>query len=323
MKILYTICKNFFVFGIWIVLFGIFQWWGVFAITDPAVKYPWLDLYLEDPALVWETPEWFMPSGSGDAPEDIWYWKSVLPYPQDRNEDVYLVIPGLWLITPVVDIPEWSRDYTNMFNGREIAINNYLQNWIIEYPWSPQPWYEWLRVDFWHSNYLKNDPWRYKTIFANLMRLDPGDEVWYYVRTDDGSYDLRKYDVTASYPTDPSNVDILLRDGQWADALIFWCYNGIKGRWIIEATYRGVSKGGRAGNSTYLAIPRTIKNRVDSAINVLRHLSIDKRKYEIIVLYNGIKRARAWLDTADIDYDLKEQLLSYLEDKLAGIYPQN
>ncbi|MBP6257010.1 hypothetical protein KA405_04870 [Patescibacteria group bacterium] len=44
------------------------------------------------------------------------------------------------------------------------------------------------------------------------MRLDPGDEVWYFVRNGD-NYDLHVYEVTASYPTSPSYTDALHYDG--------------------------------------------------------------------------------------------------------------
>lgn len=69
------------------------------------------------------------------------------------------------------------------------------------------------------------------------MALDVNDEVWYYVKQPGDRYKLFKYKITNSYPTNPNNVGALARDGHGADALIFGCYHGLDGRWMIEATY--------------------------------------------------------------------------------------
>lgn len=53
------------------------------------------------------------------------------------------------------------------------------------------------------------------------MALDEGDEVWYYVKQPDNRYKLFKYEVTRSYPTNPTNVAALAWDGDGADALVF------------------------------------------------------------------------------------------------------
>gem|GEM_PF-6774253 len=68
--------------------------------------------------------------------------------------------------------------------------------------------------------------------------MDENDEVRYFVKNGD-QYTLHRYLVTASYPTKPSNVAPLHRDGDGADALIFGCYHGLDGRRMIEATYIG------------------------------------------------------------------------------------
>ena len=213
--------------------------WVWYAITDPLLKEQqlWIDLYLEDPDLVFTPPEWFVPYDLASAPTQASYWiNEVLPYEQDRNADTYLVIPQLWLVAPIVTVPEWSYDYTTMKSWREIAINKYLQQWVMQYVWSIQPWYRWKHINFAHSNYFASDPGRYKSIFANIIALDPGDEIRYFVRSFGGEYERIRYTVTDSYHTWPSNVSVLQWDGEWADAMIFGCTYWVDGRWIVEAT---------------------------------------------------------------------------------------
>jgi hypothetical protein len=52
-----------------------------------------LELYLQSLDLVWEKPDRFVPMDHRNAPRNIDFWLQVLPFPEDRNEDLYLVIP--------------------------------------------------------------------------------------------------------------------------------------------------------------------------------------------------------------------------------------
>jgi hypothetical protein len=272
-KIVFMITLSFLLFNAW------------YAITDPIEKFPDIDLYLETPGLVRETPSRFYPQYLNSASRDIAFWKKVLPYEEDRYADMYMVIPQLWLVTPIQQIPRDSGDWSNMIDWREIGINKYLQWGIIEYAWSTAPWYLWKRIDFWHSNYFTKDAWRYKTIFANLMWLDPGDEVWYFVRNGD-DYDLFVYEVTASYPTSPKNTSALHYDWQWADALIFGCYHGLDWRWMVEATYIGDPLWNTVKNNVDLPLYR--KQRIDSAIIKLWAVPLKWRKQYIAYFFSRI-----------------------------------
>jgi hypothetical protein len=264
----------------------------VFALTDPAIKNPWLNLYLQDSSLVREKPDRFKPKNLSLAPRDISYWKKVLPYEADRYADIYMVIPQLGLITPIQQIPRDSGDWSSMVNGHEISINKYLQWGIIEYAGSVAPGHRGNRIDFGHSNYFKNDSGRYKTVFANLMWLDEQDEVWYFVRNGD-EYVLHRYVVTASYPTKPSNVAALSRDGNGADAVIFWCYNGLAGRWMIEATYMGtpVMPAVEYGEEDPFAnLSPYRKSRVDAWMYTLSNVALKWRKASIATMYTRLKK---------------------------------
>lgn len=290
------------------------QW---LALTDPAIKYPDIDLYYESSDLVWQTPDWFHPVALSQAPEQFSYWLDVLPYDQYKDEDLYMVIPQLGLITPIIDIPEWSGDEALMTQWQNININKYLNNGVIEYVKSVDPGYYGKRIDFGHSNFFANGAGDFKTIFANLMWLDAGDQVWYYQRNDGGTYDLYKYDITSSYPTDPSDVSALERDGTWADALVFGCYHGLDGRWMVEASYIGTPKWDSAGKQTYELLWSRIKYRIDTAVDTIQHMWINNRKVAIIKITNWIKGIETEVTT---EYD--RQLLSYIKQELFSIYPQ-
>jgi hypothetical protein len=67
------------------------------------------------------------------------YRQNILPYSEYRNEDLYLVIPQLGLVTPIVEIPKGSNDEALMNNGQNIDINSYLNEGIIEYVQSVAP----------------------------------------------------------------------------------------------------------------------------------------------------------------------------------------
>jgi hypothetical protein len=285
-----------------------------FAITDPTEKYPGIDFYYEWDWLVRETPSWFSPQFLWSAPRDIGSWKNVLPYEEDKYADLYMVIPQLWLITPIQQIPRESVDWNHMIDWREIWINKYLQNGIIEYAWSAKPWYLWKRIDFWHSNFFANDSGRYKTVFANLMWLDPGDEVWYFVRNGD-NYDLHVYHVTASYPTSPSYTDALEYDGEWADALIFGCYHGLDWRWMVEATYTWDP----LWNSTvgnHPDLPVDWKNRIDSALLSFERIPMKRRKQHIAYYFSrlSVYNQNYWLT------QMEKAIGAYLLEKLSALY---
>lgn len=285
-----------------------------FAITDPTEKYPWIDFYLEKEWLVREAPEWFYPQYIENAPRDITFWKSVLPYEEDRYADMYMVIPQLWLITPIQNIPRESADRTHMIDWREIAINSYLRHWIIEYAWSAKPWYLGKRIDFWHSNYLSSDSGNYKTIFANLMWLDPGDEIWYFVRNGD-NYDLHVYAVTASYPASPTYTDALQYDWEWADALIFWCYHGLDWRWMVEATYTWTPLW-NSSVSNHPDLPVYWKNRIDSALMGIARIPPKRRKQHIAYIFSrlSVYNKNYWLTSTE------KVIGAYLLEQLSALY---
>lgn len=188
------------------------------------------------PSLEWQSPDWFTPFSLAEAPEHIDYWKSLLPE-QDRFSSLYIVMPTLWMVSPVIIVPEWSADAELMKQWKEIDINQYLVNWVMHYPWTAMPDQIWNIVIFGHSNFYKNRGVRYPSIFADIMNLDAirEDEIWLFTLKDDGiNYELFKYAVEASYDTKPTDVAILEPNG-WKELTVFACTNGLAWRWILKA----------------------------------------------------------------------------------------
>lgn len=294
-----------------------------FGLTDPSTKEQqlWVDLFLESPSLIWTPPTWLQPITLDQASEDASYWiHQVLPYEEDRYNDVYMVIPQLWSVVPIIDIPEWTSDYELMRSGGQIDINKYLVWWAIEYVSSVAPWMRGKRVDFAHSNNFRSSPGRYNNIFANLMALDPNDQVWYFVKQWNWSFKLHKYLVEKSYNTSPSNVQALLRDGEWADALIFGCTHGLDGRWMIEATYMWEAEGAPVPYvDPYADLSTPLRRRMDAWLQKLERLPSKYKRYQIIQLFK-------LLDTLkDRNNNTNDEVLiiDYLQQKLADMYPED
>lgn len=308
---------------LWWLLCAVFLFWSfvpTYGLTDVYTreKQIGIDLFYESDSLEYTPPTRFKPTSLSSASTDANYRiHTVLPFEQDRYEDIYLVIPQLGLVAPVVDIPEWSVDHANMSSGREIWINKYLEWWIIEYVSSADPWHRWKRIDFGHSNFYKSDSGRYKSIFANLMALDPNDQVWYFVRNASWAYDLHRYVVTASYHTNPNNVGILKRDWEGADAMIFGCTHGLDGRRIIEATSMAAPIGKPIPYvDPYANLNQNHKSRVDNAIRKINRLRPNLKSYSIIQLVKKLDVLRTKNLTAS-----QKLLIDYIEEKLVIIFP--
>lgn len=295
-------------------------WSVTFSLTDPSIKNPWLDLYLEAESLEWTPPSRFMPQSLQTAPRDITFWKNILPDERDRYADQYLVIPQLGLVTPINKIPEGNSDRHALINGGLIAENKYLKGGIIEYPGSTAPGYRWNRVDFGHSNYYKTDDGRFKTVFANLMRLDPNDEVWYFVRQPDDSYTLFRYLVTASYPTYPNDGQALAWDNDGADAVIFGCYHGVDGRWIVKASYVGDPLWVPTTVPTenlFKDLPLQYKQRIDKAMALIQRMPTKWRSYYLVVVYSWVERIRSTNTALSTS---QKAVLDYIEERIAQLY---
>ena len=205
--------------------------WSSYWLTPKEDK--WV-ITIESDTLEWESPEWLVPISLEAAPDTLDYWKSILPYENHKNEEWYIVIPTLWIISPVVFVPKWSQDYEDMTSGKEIDINKYLPRWVMHYPATWLPGEVANITIFWHSNFFLDREGDFNSIFADLMSLDVWvtDEIRFFHDVVENEQ-LFKYKIVESYETDPTDVWVL-RPRWWKEITVFTPTNWLKWRWIIK-----------------------------------------------------------------------------------------
>lgn len=206
---------------------------SIYALTPKELK--WV-ITLKSPSLAYEQPDWVNPFiDISEAPTEISYWKSALPRDEYKNEAMYIVLPTLGVISPVVDVPESTDDYEDMMSGKEININKYLNDGVMFYPGTAPVGEVGNPVIFGHSNFFRAGQWNFKTIFADIMNLDVGveDEIRVYWKQGSSDYEMFRYEITQSYDTTPDDVGIL--QPQWGKEItVFACTNWLAGRWILR-----------------------------------------------------------------------------------------
>ncbi len=156
---------------------------------------------------------------------DIAYWKDeVLPYTEDRNHDQYLVIPRLGLVAPLIYY-EFKGDLKN-FNQK--ALDKAFEGGVATYPQMAKLGEYGNALIGGHSSYYTRKKSNYKTIFATIPELDPGDEIRWYARKN-GKRHRYRYIVTESYggQNDPKtgkfNTDIVDVDPAIQEMTLYTC----------------------------------------------------------------------------------------------------
>ena len=279
---------------------------SAFALTPKEQK--WVKT-LKAASIEYVSPDWFTPFQLQDAPEDISYRTDLLPE-QDKNGQLYIVLPTLWLISPVILVPEDGADYAAMQAGEEIDINKYLVDGVMHYPWTPLPDQEGNIVIFWHSNFYKAKEGRYKAIFADIMNLDaiPTDEIWLYQKQSSWSYELYKYTIEQSYDTVPTDVAIL--EPKWGKELtVFACTNGLAWRWILRA---------RQLPDEEILVPSSMKVRVWWLLERFSQLTPDAQQKILVRMWDALAQARSSLESTSLSLQqkMRKYLLRWIEIKL-------
>jgi LPXTG-site transpeptidase (sortase) family protein len=176
-------------------------------------------------------------SSISKAPKDISSYMTYLDK-KDMDAQSYIVIPTAGIITPIRNIPE-GIDKKTLLGGTQIDANKYLRDGVLHYPGTGNIGQSGNMVIAWHSSYWKSDTGRYKTVFWNLPTIDVGEEVWVYTLVLENKkkvYKLFRYNVTKSYETKPTNVEVLLSEKNKSLITLFTCtpIGGVSGRWIIR-----------------------------------------------------------------------------------------
>lgn len=173
------------------------------------LRQKWIKVFTND-ALDIQQPTWIIPTTGSIDKLNTWlqYRLDRLPYASDKSGDRYVVIPRLWVVVPIIDIPPSSPQYWLVFKWLSIDFNEYLQLWVVHYP-SVYWWQRWNMIIAGHSSYWKKDPWRYKNIFLTLPLLSIHDQIWVYEKSASWIFNRYVYYVDRSFQTLPYDVAIL------------------------------------------------------------------------------------------------------------------
>lgn len=146
-----------------------------------------------------------------------------------QNLDSYdfsfnLLPPTNRLIIPAInlDVPLVETTLTNFTKVTETSFDADLENGVVKYPTTPNPWEWWNAFFFGHTSqeYWKKNP--YGTVFRRIPQLKENDKIQ-IVR--DGV--LYEYKVLETVVVKPKNVnDTYVNFGEeWKEYItLMWCY---------------------------------------------------------------------------------------------------
>lgn len=307
-----------------LLLIALFFWSTVFALTPKDQKWRIIDQNAPD-STVTSSIEWFTPFSLDEAPTNIEYRISLIPNINDRDSDVFLVVPTLGLTAPVNRIPSGSQDFTDMVSGKLIDLNKYLVDWPTYYANSVSPWENGKMFITWLSNHFENVESDYKTVFADIMSLDAWvDEIRFFSREKINDYALHKYDIIASNEVGLKDVDILTRKW-WSEVMLYTSF--FDKRWVVEWINKIAPE--KEDLNIYGNLSQALMSRVDKAIGDIKNEnSGEQLKFIIVDIIKLIVKIRDQYNlksaTLVSDYTSlseKELLLQYIEDELVSIYP--
>ncbi len=128
-----------------------------------------------------------------------------------------LIIPAINLDVPLVESTAIiSKDFT------ETSFDSDLENWVVKYPTTPNPWEVWNAFFFGHTSqeYWKNNP--YGTVFRNIPQLKENDKiqvVWDWVL-----YEYKVINTTIVRPKEVNDTYSNFGDKDKEYITLMWCY---------------------------------------------------------------------------------------------------
>lgn len=128
-----------------------------------------------------------------------------------------LVIPSINLDVPLVNT--FVKDYDE-FN--EWTFDSELENGVVKYPTTPNPWQWWNTFFFWHTSqeYWKKNP--YWTVFRNIPQLKQDDMiqvVWEWML-----YEYKVLKTVVVRPKEVNDVYVSFWE-EWKEYItLMWCY---------------------------------------------------------------------------------------------------
>ena len=128
-----------------------------------------------------------------------------------------LIIPSINLDVPLVESSVTTyKDFT------ETSFDSDLENWVVKYPTTPNPWEWWNAFFFGHTSqeYWKKNP--YWTVFRNIPQLKENDKIQ-VVR----EWTLYEYKVLKTVIVKPKEVNDTYVNfwENWKEYItLMWCY---------------------------------------------------------------------------------------------------
>jgi LPXTG-site transpeptidase (sortase) family protein len=117
--------------------------------------------------------------------------------------DNRVLIPKLNLNVPLVS-PDTEALLRQDWTQVEEDIQGALQQGVVHYPGTANPGQAGNFFITGHSSYYPWAPGQYKTVFARLSQLEPGDEYWVYFKGD-----KHRYVVASKKEVSPSDITVL------------------------------------------------------------------------------------------------------------------
>ena len=124
----------------------------------------------------------------------------------------------IWKID--LDVPIVDSKYKNQSDFTQWNFDEELENWVVKYPTTPEPWKIWNTLIFGHTSqeWWKKNP--YWTVFSKIPNLELWDEItliWWWK--------LYKYKIIEKTIVSPKNVDTQYKKYQnWDYVTLMWCY---------------------------------------------------------------------------------------------------
>ena len=146
-----------------------------------------------------------------------------------KNLDSYefsfnLLPPTNRLIIPAInlDVPLVESSIINQKDFSETAFDSDLENWVVKYPTTPEPWEWWNAFFFGHTSqeYWKKNP--YWTVFRNIPLLKENDKI--QVVREWVLYEYKVLKTVVVRPKDVNNTYIEFWE-KWKEYItLMWCY---------------------------------------------------------------------------------------------------
>ncbi len=179
-------------------------------------------------------PSWFKPMQTDNLNE----WLDILPdnLQKYRWEDQFMVIPAMWLVTPIVELETSNPDYKLATKWWDFDYNKYLVSGPTIYPWTAPVWSIGNSFIFAHSNYWIQKPGDFKTIFRLTYNIEKWDIIRYY-KKENNIWKQYIFTVTKSMLVNETDIRVMLPTKGKKEITLSACrpIGTAKQRWINRA----------------------------------------------------------------------------------------